>query len=114
MSDGRSKSTVGPALLRKIADRIRTGYNPEKIILFGSMARGTATEDSDIDLLIIKRTSKPFHKRWAEVCRLVSDLRWDVAFSPFVLTPQELETRKALKDQFIEEILREGKVLYAA
>ena len=114
MKAARTKSPVSPAQLRKIADKIRVGYNPEKIILFGSMARGTTTEDSDIDLLIIKRTSKPFHKRWAEVCRLVSDLRRDVAFSPFVLTPQELEARKALKDQFIEGILKDGKVLYAA
>jgi len=114
MKAARTKSPVSPARLRKIADKIRAGYNPQSIILFGSMARGTATEDSDIDLLIIKQTSKPFHKRWAEVCRLVSDLRRDVAFSPFVITPRELKQRIARNDQFIKQILREGKVLYAA
>ena len=100
--------------IHNIAEKIRAGYNPVKIILFGSLARGTANKDSDIDLLIVKQTSKPFHKRWAEVCRIVSDLRRDIAFSPFVITPRELRRRLAEKDPFILGILEEGKVLYAS
>ncbi|MEW5936979.1 MAG: nucleotidyltransferase domain-containing protein [Candidatus Thermoplasmatota archaeon] len=101
-------------IVLKIVERIKVKYKPQKIVLFGSYARGTATEDSDIDLLIVKETKKPFHKRWAEVCRAVSELRKGVGFSPFVITPDELKKRLSIGDPFLEEIMNEGKVLYAA
>ena len=99
--------------IREIAEKIREGYKPEKIILFGSYAYGNPTEESDIDLLIVKQTKKPFHKRWADVCRLVSDSRKKIAFSPFVITSQELQKRLEMGDQFFEKIIKEGEVLYA-
>ena len=100
-------------LINKLVEAIKVNYKPQKIILFGSHAWGNPTDESDIDLLIVKDTDKPFHKRWAEVCRLVSDLRKGIAFSPFVVTPDELRRRLELGDQFFEEIIRKGSVLYA-
>ncbi len=100
-------------LLPVLVERIKNGYAPERVILFGSYAYGQPDAESDIDLLIIKETDKPFHKRWAEVCRLVSDLRRHVAFSPFVFTPEELNTKLEKNDPFFQEILQSGKVLYA-
>ena len=100
-------------LINKLVEVIKINYKPQRIILFGSHAWGNPTEESDIDLLIIKDTDKPFHKRWAEVCRLVSKLRRGIAFSPFVITPDELRRRLELGDQFFEEIVRKGTVLYA-
>jgi predicted nucleotidyltransferase len=88
-------------------------YQPERIILFGSYAYGEPDSASDIDLLIVRQTDRPFHKRWAEVCRLVSHLRRGVPFSPFVITPEELEQRLALRDPFFQEILEKGETLYA-
>ena len=54
-------------LINKLVEAIKINYKPQRIILFGSHAWGNPTEESDIDLLIIKDTDKPFHKRWAEV-----------------------------------------------
>jgi uncharacterized protein len=44
--------------LKEIVARIVDVYQPEKIILFGSYANGTAKESSDIDLLLVKKTTE--------------------------------------------------------
>jgi len=44
--------------IKDIADKIATKYKPEKIILFGSFALDNPTEDSDVDLFIVKRSKK--------------------------------------------------------
>lgn len=101
------------ATIHKIVQVLVREYEPKQIILFGSYAYGEPNGQSDIDLLIIKDTDQPFHKRWAEVCRLVSDLRRGIPFSPFVITPEELEKRLAFRDPFFQGILEKGEVLYA-
>jgi predicted nucleotidyltransferase len=97
-------------ILRKIVE----GYRPLKIILFGSYAYGTPDESSDIDMLIIKETRARLIDRFVEVKRLVADPNRRIPFEPIVLTPGELERRLAIGDQFIQEIMTRGKVLYAA
>jgi len=99
--------------IQNIVQTLVCQYQPEKIILFGSYAYGQPNGQSDIDLLIVKNTAQPFHKRWAEVCHLVSELRRGIPFSPFVITPGELESRLDLGDPFFQEILEKGEVLYA-
>lgn len=94
--------------LRKISERLKKEYHAEKIILYGSYARGEATEDSDVDLFIIAPTQERFFERMATVKSVVHDLRWRLPFSPIVLTRAELEERKRIGDQFIEEILQNG------
>jgi len=42
-------------LIKEMVQRIVAGFNPEKVILFGSYARGTAGTDSDVDLLVVMR-----------------------------------------------------------
>ncbi len=103
-------------LLKKVVETISEEYTPDKIILFGSYGYGTPTEESDIDLLIIRETDKPFHKRWAEVCHIISEIRKGkgIAFSPFVVTPQELKERLEIGDQFFKEMFNKGKGLYAS
>lgn len=99
--------------IERIVEVLVREYKPEKIILFGYWAYGKPDEESDIDLLIVKKTRKPFHKRWSEVCALVGDVVRKIPFSPFVVTPEELEKRLAIGDQFFEEILEKGRILYA-
>lgn len=99
--------------LENIVNRLRRDYDPEQIILFGSYAYGNPTEESDIDLLIVKDTSEPVLARWVRVRKLVSDLRRGFAFSPIIVTPAELENRLGKGDPFFEEILRNGKKLHA-
>ncbi len=101
-------------IIQRMVEKLRKGYAPQKVILFGSYARGTARPDSDIDLLVIKETSERFIDRWAQVRRLLSDPQRTIPLETLVLTPQEVTQRLAIGDQFMETILREGTVLYAA
>ena len=100
------------AIIDNIVSRLRRDYEPEQIILFGSYAYGNPTDESDLDLLIVKETTEPILTRWSNVRKLVSDLRKGFGFSPIVITPSELEKRLGKGDQFFEEILSRGKKLY--
>lgn len=99
-------------LIADIVKKIVARYSPEKIILFGSLAYGTPTETSDIDLLIIKDTDKSPIERWMEVKRLLRDPNRTTSISPLVYTSQEVNDRLAIKDYFIQDVLIKGKVLY--
>ena len=99
-------------VISEMVEKIKKEYKPEKIILFGSFAYGRPTRDSDIDMLIIKRTSKKSMDRWVFLKMLTHDPDRGIPFSPLVYTPKELEYRLSIGDQFIEEILTKGKVLY--
>ena len=99
-------------VIKQIVEKIVTEYNPQKIILFGSYAYGKPTNDSDIDLLIIKNTNKRSIDRWMEIKRILRDPKRLVSISPLVYTEKEIEERVAIKDFFIEEIFKNGKVLY--
>lgn len=93
-----------------LVEAIIKNYQPQKIIAFGSTASGRINEDSDIDLLIIKETEKPFWQRVKEVLRLYNGFR---SLDVSVLTPEEAETAEKrgwffIKDQMIDK----GKILY--
>ena len=99
-------------IITEIVDRISRGYKPKKVILFGSYAYGEPTEDSDIDLLIIKNTDKRPIDRWVEVKRLLRDSSRTIPVAPLVYTEKEVEQRLAIKDFFLEEIFEKGELLY--
>ena len=101
------------AIIQKMVEKIISDYAPEKVILYGSYAHGAPHRDNDIDLLIIKDTPERFLDRWVAVHRLLTGMHRSLPLEPLVLTPQEVEGRLAIGDQFIAEILRKGKVLYA-
>lgn len=94
--------------VKKIAERLKKEYKAEQVILYGSYARGVATEHSDIDILIIAPTEESFYQRMATVLSLVRDLYHGLPISPIVLKPEELEERKRKGDQFIQEIVEKG------
>ncbi len=100
--------------IQEIVDKLRTEYAPEKIILFGSYAYGDPRPDSDIDLLIIKKTNERFIDRWVAVRRILSDPKRLVGLDTLVVTPEELSERLEAGDQFVEEIVEKGQLLYAA
>lgn len=97
-----------------IVKRIAEGYQPAKVILFGSHAWGDPTEDSDIDLLIVKATSDRFIDRWAKVRKLIEDPMQRIPVEPIVVTPEELDQRVARGDQFFQRLVTDGKLLYAS
>ena len=93
--------------LSQIIRQIRP-YNPEKIILFGSYARGKPHKDSDVDLVLIKETKDSYNKRLKKVRML---LRTTTPVDVFVFTPEEFEKAKKT-NPFVEEVWRFGKVVY--
>ena len=99
-------------VILRMVEKLIEEYKPEKVILFGSYAYGEPTEDSDVDLLIIKNTDKRHIDRWIEVKKLLRDVTRDLPVSPLVYTEKELEERIAIKDFFIQEIFETGEVLY--
>lgn len=106
--------TVSSEIIDTITHRLIKEFSPEKIILFGSYVKGNPDDDSDIDLLIVKDTNERFIDRWITVRRILSDPKRKVAIDTFVLTPQEVADRLARGDQFVADIIGNGKVLYAA
>ena len=94
--------------LQTIGKKIKKDYRAEKVILFGSYAKGNATADSDVDLLVVAPTKERFFERMASVRRLIRNLRDGLSVSPIVLTPGELEKRREAGDPFVREILQTG------
>jgi len=85
-------------------------FKPEKIFLFGSYSWGKPNKDSDIDLLIIKKTNKNPYKRIPEA--RLHLLKINRPFDILVMTPKEIKKRLELDDFFIKEIIQKGKLLY--
>jgi predicted nucleotidyltransferase len=94
--------------IRRIGERLRKEYGAEEVILFGSHATGDASEDSDVDLLVVAPTTERFLERMATVKRLIRDLRRGLPVAPIVLTTEEMADRKRAQDPFIREILETG------
>lgn len=95
--------------LARIVEQVRV-LDPERIILYGSFARGDFHEDSDIDLVIVLQTDQRFIDRIGRVLEVV-DVR-DFDIEPIVYTPAEMEEMRARGSGFLAEVERDGKVLY--
>ena len=98
------------ATLEQIVERLVLGYDPDRIILFGSHATGTADEDSDLDLLVVKETEDRPVDRRIKVERLLADR--STPLDIHIYTPDEMRTLFKIGDPFIEEVLEKGKVVY--
>ena len=94
-----------------MVERIAKRFKPEKIILFGSQARGTAEPDSDIDLLVVFATCPDRKAATISIMKALADL--PVGKDIIVTTSEELETRGRLSSTILHPALHEGKVLYA-
>lgn len=93
--------------LEKVVDVIKQ-EGAEKIILFGSHAYGKPKKDSDIDILVIKKTSLSFHARLKNLRMKVQST---TPFDFFIFTPREFEKAKK-SNPFVAEIAEKGKVIY--
>ena len=92
-------------------ERITLCCSPEKVLLFGSYARGDATEDSDIDLLIILDVPKESKRKWKQ--KLYYNLAGlGVSKDIIIATPGEVDKYKDITGTVLFPALREGKVLY--
>jgi predicted nucleotidyltransferase len=93
-------------MVRRIVDR----FHPEKIILFGSHARGTAAPDSDADLLVVMRVEGSRRKQATEIDLALAGIH--LPADVIVITPGDLERDGNRPGTVIHPALREGQVLY--
>lgn len=98
--------------IQEITQKIVKKYKPEKVILFGSWAWGNPGPDSDVDLLVVKRSLKSRVQREQELNALLFPR--ETPLDLLVYTPDELEQSiNKNRNLFIEDIIRNGRVLYA-
>lgn len=93
-----------------LCQRIAQTLNPERIILFGSHAQGTATEESDVDLLVVADLALPPSKRSAAVRRLAADI--PASFDITVKTPEEFARMRRVPNHIARIAESSGRVLY--
>ena len=96
--------------INEITKRIVGHFKPQKIILFGSYANGTPTEESDLDLLIIKDSDIPSRLQNRKVRKMLSDLK--IPVDVIVKTSEEFQTYKDIIGTVIYPANKFGKVIY--
>lgn len=107
-----SRGLPDPAALETLVRRIVEVAQPDRIVLFGSAARGEMGPDSDLDVLVVK--SGVEHRR-----RLAQDIYMNlsgvgVGVDLIVLTPEDLEAQRDDVGSIVGQALDEGRVIYAA
>ena len=95
---------------RKLAGGIATQFDVEKVILFGSRARGTATSESDVDLLVVMRYRG---RETDQAVRILTRVDPRFAVDLVVRTPADVARRYRQFDPLIREAIDNGVVLYA-
>jgi len=103
---------VKSEVLREIVRRIVEVAQPERIILFGSAARGEMTPDSDVDVLVVK--SPPVHRGHLTEEIYMNLIGVGQAVDVVVVTPEDIEHYRDAVGLIIEPALREGRAVYVA
>ncbi len=93
-------------MVRDIVRRIVDAAQPEKVVLFGSQARGDARPHSDFDVLVIKQSDEPRHRRSVPLYVALADLPVEVEV--MVYTPEEVEEWSKVPQAFVTTAVREG------
>jgi predicted nucleotidyltransferase len=98
-------------MIRKLGQEIGGRFNPQRVILFGSHAKGTADRDSDVDLLVIMSfRGRPARKAAEVLMNVAPPFPIDV----LVRTPQAVQRRIAMGDCFMQDVVQNGIVIYEA
>jgi predicted nucleotidyltransferase len=98
--------------IQTLADQIAREFDPEKIILFGSQARGDARPDSDVGLLVIVDSPEHPSRTAAKITNRVHPKRYPLDL--IVRSPQTVRARLRMNDWFLREAIGQGLILYAA
>ena len=96
--------------LQQAVDRIARGFAPDKIILFGSAARGQEGPDSDADLLVIMPVEGSKRQQAVQIDLALEGI--PIPIDLIVVTPEEVEKYRETIGTIIREAMHEGKVLY--
>jgi uncharacterized protein len=109
---GIASRELAPNVLQLAIDRIVSAVGPERIVLFGSAARGTMSTNSDVDLLVIKKGVMAKRSMMAEIYRHLRGV--PEAFDIVVATPEEVAEYGEGSGYVLSNALREGRTVYAA
>jgi predicted nucleotidyltransferase len=101
---------VDEAILSEIVRRLVEAIDPDKIILFGSRARGDTHAQSDVDLLIVRPSEEPRHRRVGRAHRALIGI--GVPIDVLWYTPEEAEECSGAKHHIASRAMREGQLLY--
>ena len=96
--------------LTAVRDRIVERFNPRRIVLFGSRARGDAETESDLDLFVEMETDHRPPERTAEITALFGLRPWSLDI--VVYTPEEVERLRGVAGTLLARIEAEGRTLY--
>ena len=96
--------------IQEIVRRIVEVADPEKIILFGSYASGTATEDSDVDLLVVKNAVAAPHEETARIRRALDPFR--VGCDLIVCSTEDFEVRRQARWHIVHQADKTGRIVY--
>lgn len=106
----RKKRANVDRAIREMVRRIVRGFQPDRIILFGSHARGEAGPDSDVDLLVVMPVEGSRREMAVRIGVALHDIR--VPKDIIVTRPEEYEWRKEIAGTIERPATLEGKVLY--
>lgn len=98
--------------IREFSRAVAQKFRPERIILFGSYAHGTPTEDSDVDLLVIMPRTRDRGERMS--VRIRHAVPRTFPLDLLVRTPADVAKRLRWGDCFLREVVEKGQVLYEA
>ena len=101
---------ISDKTLLEVKERLVDGFAPERIILFGSQARGTADARSDVDILVVCPITGKRRHLMVKMDEALEDL--DCAFDIMILTPQEFQRDRQIPGTIGRYAQQEGKVLY--
>jgi len=96
--------------VEQIVTRIVRRFDPERVILFGSHARGNAAPDSDVDLLVVMDVEGSRRRKAVEIGVAVHDIR--VAKDIVVTTPSGFAARRSVAGTIERQAVKEGRVVY--
>ena len=107
---GRGTTVTNQAIVDTMVERIVTRFQPARILLFGSRARGTDNRWSDVDLLVVMDEVEDKRRAAVEMGRALGDL--SVSKDIVVTTDAEIARRGNVIGTVLRAALREGKVVY--
>jgi len=101
---------IDESKINNIVNRIAKEYDPAKVILFGSYANGNYTQNSDLDLLIIKDTDLPKQKRNFDIYKLLRGSM--IPIDILVYTQSEFDEENLNKYSFLHSAIKNSKIMY--
>jgi len=97
-------------LIEQVTRKIVERFDPKRIILFGSRARGEAQQDSDLDIFVEMESDRRPPERAAEVASIFGLRNWPL--DVVVYTPDEVEQLRTVRGSLLSIIEAEGQLLY--